>query len=507
MNKNPLLRFYDLDLPRPGAQPTISPLQSPDSWRARAPYEFPKPSPQLGRSLSFETRLWPAQQAALNSVLGGLGAGLLVAPHLVFTALSWILLAAFSGLIIWRAFLLLIGAGLRLLLRRPVPPDRLDAELPVYSILVPAYDEATIMHQLAQALCALDWPSEKLDIQILLEADDPETFAAARAANFPLHTRFVIVPPGGPRTKPNALNFGLAQAHGRYVTVYDAEDIPHPDQLRVAFEHFRTAPDRIVCLQAALSGDNGSASWLAANWSLEYATQFGLLLPAHAAYRLPLLIGGTSNHFRKQALMALGGWDAWNVTEDADLGMRIARAGLLSSVCASVTSEDAPTRFTDWRAQRSRWIKGYIQTWLVLMRNPRKTCAQMGFARFCAMQLSLGGAILTPLLHGPVALFVLTTLLCPDISLCRSGIMLLVAGIFIGFCSDLAAPGRYTLSRIFAIATRVFYWPLLSLAAYRAIWELANAPFFWAKTPHHPRDRKVTLPCSTGVSASASPPA
>lgn len=287
--------------------------------------------------------------------------------------------------------------------------------------------------------------------------------------------------------------------------MYDAEDIPHPNQLRVAFEHFQAVPDRIVCLQAALSGDNGSASWLAAHWSLEYATQFGLLLPAQAAYRLPLLIGGTSNHFRKHALVALGGWDAWNVTEDADLGMRITRAGLISSVCGSVTSEDAPIRFSHWCAQRSRWIKGYVQTWLVLMRNPGKTCAQMGFARFCAMQLSLGGAILTPLLHGPVALLVLITLLCPDISLSKPGITLLVSGLVIGLLSDLAAPGRYTRSRIFAIMTRVFYWPLLSLAAYRAIWEVVNAPFFWAKTLHHPRDRKVTLPCSTGVSASASP--
>ena len=462
--------------------------------------------PELGRDFSFASRVWPAQKATINLIASGLGIGLIVAPFQVMNCVSWILFGVFSTLIAWRTLLILVGILARWLLPASAIRPRRDEDLPIYSILVPAYQEAGLLQQTAQALRNLDWPVDKLDVQILLEADDPETFAAARQAEFPPHTRIVVVPPGGPKTKPNALNFGLAQARGQYLTVYDAEDIPIANQLRVTFEQFQAAPEKVVCLQAALSGDNGSSSWLAAHWSLEYATQFGLLLPGLAVYRMPLLIGGTSNHFRKNALLALGGWDAWNVTEDADLGMRIARAGLLSSSCRTVTSEDGPTRFSDWLAQRSRWIKGYLQTWLVLMRDPCKTCKQMGALRFCAMQLSLGGAILAPLLHGPVFLFVLIILASPDLTLSMPGKILLVAGLAVGFISDLVAPGSHTPSRAIATLTRPLYWPLQTLAAYRAIWELAYAPFFWAKTPHHPRSPKATSPCSTGLLASVSPP-
>lgn len=154
------------------------------------------------------------------------------------------------------------------------------------------------MPQIAQSLARLNWPPSRLDVQILLEADDKDTIVAARDAKFPPHVRFTLIASGGPRTKPNALNVGLSEARGRYLTVYDVEDFPHPDQLRAAFHGFQSAPADMVCLQAPLVGATRTGGWLSAQWSLEYAVQFGLLLPSTALYRMPLLIGGTSNHFR-----------------------------------------------------------------------------------------------------------------------------------------------------------------------------------------------------------------
>lgn len=371
-------------------------------------------------------------------------------------------------------------------------------DLPVYSILVPAYQEANIMDQLATALRAINWPADKLDIQILLEADDPETLRAAKAAAFSSNTRLTIVPAGGPRTKPNALNYGLLQAIGRYVTVYDAEDRPDPNQLLAAYQTFQFCGPRTVCLQAPLVGDNAAEGWLAAQWALEYDVQFGLLMRGLAIYHMPILIGGTSNHFRKDALLALGGWDAWNVTEDADLGMRIARAGLWTETIRTPTYEDAPTRFSIWLAQRSRWIKGFLQTWFVLMRNPRQTIRQMGAVPFATMQLNLGGAILAPLLHGPFFILALLALMSGSLEVGLLGWGLLSTGLMVALLSDLAAPNRWSWARLLAIVTRPFYWPLMSIAAYRAIWELANKPFFWAKTPHTPRCAEVAPSCSTG---------
>lgn len=462
--------------------------------------------PRLGTDLSFRSGVaaWQARCLKICAAAGGLG--LLSAPIPTLALLAGVLFLLFSALVFWRGFLIFIGLCLRVGQRPLARKDDDASSVPVYSILVPLYQEAEIVPQLARALAALNWPQERLDIQILLEADDAQTIAAAGQAAFPQNTRLQRVPAGGPRTKPNALNFGLSEAFGTYITVYDAEDIPNPDQLKAAHQAFQTASDDLVCVQAPLISDP-TQSWIGTQWALEYAIQFGLILPSLALYRMPILIGGTSNHFRKDALQALGGWDSWNVTEDADLGMRIARAGLACGTISPPTLEDAPGQLSVWLAQRSRWLKGFIQTWLVLMRTPRKTGKQMGVVPFLSMQLSLGGAILAPLCHLPCVLALVIAVLSPQLSVGVFGAGLLFSALLIGLISDLAAPGGLTWMRAAAILTRPLYWPLHSIAAYRAIWELAKAPFFWAKTPHKARDRKETATCSTGLSASASPPA
>ncbi|MFN3212996.1 MAG: glycosyltransferase [Henriciella sp.] len=456
--------------------------------------------------LTYKSRLNAPQQATISICLACLGIGGLLFPGGVARIAPSLLFTLFFAMIAWRSTLLFAGWVLRRSPTDRTVPHTADSELPIYSILIPAYREQDLMGQIAMAMNALDWPADRLDIILLLEADDTETLIAAEAAPFPAQTRLCIIPPGGPRTKPNALNHGLHHAIGDFVTVYDVEDLPDPSQLRATYQAFKNSPAGLVCLQAPLVADNADQSWLAAQWALEYAIQFRLLLPGLSLYQMPLLLGGTSNHFRKEALLSLGGWDAWNVTEDADLGMRLARASLCSATISVPTYEDAPTRPSIWMAQRSRWIKGHIQTWLVLMRKPVKTCRQMGFVAFISMQLSLGAGILAPLFHAPCFAFVAAALVLPEFELALAGSLLLASGLANGLTGGLAAPGPWTVQRVLAILTQPFYWPLHSFAAYRAIWELAKNPFFWAKTPHRPRPDEGLEHCSTGSSASASPP-
>lgn len=447
---------------------------------------------------SYRTQVSARQQAILNSLLTAMGfAGLLHPGHFA-VSVSWGLLIVFSLLILLRLLLILAGVGARRLYSEIPIANSANAELPTFTIMVAAYQEADMMRQISGVLRTLDWPAEKLEIFVLLEPEDEETMRAASAAIFPATTQLVRVPPGGPKTKPNALSYGLSLARGQYVTIYDVEDRPHPDQLRIAYEAFLRAPENTVCVQAPLVATNARSGWLAAQWALEYDVQFGLLLPGLALYRMPVLLGGTSNHIRRDALLALGGWDAWNVTEDADLGMRIARAGLITTVIATPTDETAPTRFDIWLAQRSRWLKGFLQTWLVLMRNPVRTWRQMGGSQFLVMQLTLGGAILTPLAYAPFAVMVSLAIWSGHLEVGTVGLSLLIAGLVVGLLGDLLAPGRWSGMRLLAILTRPFYWPLHSLAAYRALWELANKPFFWAKTPHHPDDAERGPLYSTG---------
>jgi len=198
--------------------------------------------------------------------------------------------------------------------------------------------------------------------------------------------RIIVVPDGQPRTKPKACNVGLRFAHGEFLVIYDAEDRPAPDQLRRAVAAFRAAPPEMVCLQARLSYWNVDENALTRFFTLEYAHWFDLMLDGLAALRLPIPLGGTSNHFRVQPLRMVGAWDPHNVTEDADLGLRVAAQGMTVSTLASTTLEEACCRPWPWIKQRTRWIKGYMQTALVHTRHPIRFVRAAGLHAAATLQ-------------------------------------------------------------------------------------------------------------------------
>jgi cellulose synthase/poly-beta-1,6-N-acetylglucosamine synthase-like glycosyltransferase len=247
-----------------------------------------------------------------------------------------------------------------------------DDKLPIYTIICALYREASVVNNLVAAIRALDYPPEKLDVKFVVEADDRD--ARRALAELDLGPPFAIItaPPIGSRTKPKALNVALPFARGSFTVAYDVEDVPEPDQLRRAFNAFMATDERLACLQASLTIDNTTDSWLARMFTASYAGQFDALLPGLAALHLPLPVGGSSNHFRTTALRQAGGWDPYNVTEDADLGICLHRLGYRSATLSSATYEEAPARFGAWLRQRTRWYKGWIQTWLVHMRRPRR---------------------------------------------------------------------------------------------------------------------------------------
>ena len=390
-------------------------------------------------------------------------------------------------MIAWRLCLLIV-----VVLRWIGVPGRTDIHeenrvgLPVYSVLVALRHEAGMMEQLARNLSAIDWPDDKLDVILLIEADDHETYRAAMQSYFPHNTRILTVPPGQPMTKPRALNFGLAHCAGEFVTIYDAEDRPHPNQLYAALEAFDAGGPSVACVQAPLVASNPSSTWLAAHWALEYRVQFGINVPALAELAHPVMLGGTSNHFRRRELIAIGAWDAWNVTEDADLGIRIARMGGKTHAINVPTTEAAPETLGVWLTQRSRWIKGFMQTWLVAMRNPVRLMSEIGPARWLSLNLTLLGAILSAFLYGPMAVLVFLGVSTEVVSIDMISFGLFGLGWTVTFLSDLLAPGRWSFGRILALLTRPIYWPLISIAALRAAGGLATRPAFWAKTPHKP---------------------
>ena len=363
----------------------------------------------------------------------------------------------------------------------------LDATLPCYTILVPLYREAGVLPRLIEALLALDYPTDKLDIKLIVESDDQETTAVAQRLARDRRFHIVRVPDGKPRTKPRACNYALGFALGEFTVVYDAEDRPEPDQLRKAVAKFRRSPREVACLQAHLNFYNAEENWLTRLFALDYALWFDNLLPGLELLRVPIPLGGTSNHFRTSQLKALGAWDPFNVTEDADLGIRIARRGMRVTMLHSTTFEEAPTNLPGWLKQRSRWLKGYMQTWLVHMREPRVLFDDIGWRGFLALQLFLGGSVIAALVN---PLLWLICLVSGTFETSARGSMFvtwfgLLAGNLILTWLAIVAPRKRGWSDFAPYGfTAAFYWALISIAAWRGFWQLVTRPFHWDKTEH-----------------------
>lgn len=377
-------------------------------------------------------------------------------------------------------------------------------ELPFYTVLVPLFRETRVLPDLVTSLAALDYPPERHEVLLLIESIDLDMQAALLMLDLPRHFRVLHIPDCQPRTKPKALNYALQFARGSYVVVYDAEDRPQPGQLRLAVETFRRAPTTLGCAQARLNIYNPHQSWISRQFTIEYTVLFDAILPTLERYGLPVPLGGTSNHFRRETLERVSAWDPFNVTEDADLGIRLARLGYTTAVLNSTTWEEAPTTFGVWLRQRTRWVKGWMQTLLVHTRDMSALHRELGAAGTLGFHAIFAGLVMSALVQPLYALLFgwqawTGRLLTPAESTFEAVLLWIALGnlavgyivsILVGIISVLRR-GRRALA-LHALLMPV-YWLLISFAAYRALWQLVRAPYLWEKTPHgaaKPRARR-----------------
>ena len=417
-------------------------------------------------------------------------------PIQVIATSITVLSLAFLGSILFKYVHSIQGAKLDNLSRiRKIEIDALrDDELPVYTVLVPVYKEANIVSKLVKNLGGLDYPQDKLEVLILTEEDDQETRDAVAASNPPKNFHVITIPDGKPRTKPRACNVGLYFATGEYVVIYDAEDAPEADQLKKAVLAFRKGDPKLICVQAALNYFNDTENALARMFTLEYSFWFDYMLSGLEALKMPIPLGGTSNHFKRDALMELGGWDAWNVTEDADLGIRASVLGYTVGTINSTTMEEANTSIPNFIRQRSRWIKGYMQTAIVHARNPTTLLKEIGFKQAAGFFLLIAGTPLTflavlPLYAVSLGVLVfnvqeqLSAILPPWVVVLSLLNFILGNGIMI----HLTMMGPIKRRRFQLIGWAFLnpvYWILHSLASYKAFWQLLVNPHYWEKTNH-----------------------
>ena len=380
-----------------------------------------------------------------------------------------------------------------------------EKELPVYTILMPVYKEAEVIQYLIERINQMDYPKYKLDVRILLEEDDVETIEVINKMHLPSHFTPVIVPYSLPKTKPKACNYGMIGSRGDYIVIYDAEDRPEHDQLKKAYLAFQDLPDEYVCVQAKLNYFNSQQNWLTKLFTQEYSMWFELLLVGIMQVRIPIPLGGTSNHFKVSFLKKVGGWDPFNVTEDADLGVRLYKYRYKTAVLDSRTWEEANSLLSNWIRQRSRWIKGYMQTFLVHMRNPIKLAEELGLRGVIGYIAMIFGTPFLPLINPLFWILMIVWIvmkawwvqeLFPGPLFYVASTQLVIGNfifIYMNMCGsyyvvrDCALkkeeqPFSYSLIR-YGLLTPL-YWVFMSIAAYKALFQLFAKPFYWEKTQH-----------------------
>ena len=441
---------------------------------------FSRRTPHLAASSGFA--LWQR----VGGVVAALGcvALLVIAP----SVLAIVLVAAITAITLAHVVIAIASRW-----RRPgtCPPGRAllipDADLPSYTILIPAYQEQDVIAGMVRCLEKLDYPKDRLEALILVERRDTATKRAILDADPAEFIRIVEIPPGKPQTKPRSCNAGLLLAKGDLIVIYDAEDRPDPGQLRVVAAQFLGSDDKLACVQAKLMVSNARQSFITRQFALEYCPRYELTLPGLARLGLPIPLGGTSNHFRTPVLRELGGWDAWNVTEDADLGMRCSALGYRVEVADSITYGEMPHQIKPWTRQRTRWLKGFMLTALVHTRNPARTWRTFGRAGTLTMLTFMAG---TPLLYlaQPIVLgiwasgykgFVAQHLqLSPILAIAQFVILVTWTTLVV------TAARRHRLTSVIFAPLLPAYWLMHWAATWRGLHQLIFAPFLWEKTPH-----------------------
>jgi len=483
-----LLRFFSLRLTSPQAMPGVI------TYKGK---EFRHYSKLAYHETALIT-VTPFQKKILALILLALGLGILIHWHITLMILITVLTAVYFADLLFNFFLIY-----RSFTKNPeikVLKKELAAvaatKWPKYTVFCPLYQEWNVLPQFITAMSNLDYPKNKLQVMLLLEEDDAETVKQVSQMALPSYFQTVIVPHSLPKTKPKALNYGLMKATGEYVVVYDAEDIPDPQQLKKAVLAFQKTGRKTICMQAKLNFYNPQQNLITRLFTAEYSLWFDLILTGLQSIKAPIPLGGTSNHFKLKDIHALGGWDAFNVTEDCDLGTRLIKKGYYTAIFDSETLEEANSNLKNWYAQRSRWIKGYIQTYLVHMRYPRSFFTETKEPHFFTFQFIVGGKILAlfinPLMWATTASYFLFRPIIGETieslyltPIFYMGVFSIIIGNFLYLYYYMVGCAKRGQEELIPFVFLVpFYWLGMSVASWKALFETVRKPHYWSKTHH-----------------------
>lgn len=362
-------------------------------------------------------------------------------------------------------------------------------DLPKYCVLLPMRNEPVpVVKALIDNMQKLNYPKDKLDIVMLVDIDD-EYLEDIKKLKIPNHFRILSSEATFPFTKPKVCNLGLITTDAEFVTVYDAEDAPDPDQLLKVLYKFEDP--KVSCVQCRLHYNNKKHNWLSKFFNLEYLTWFSTTIVGLSKVQgegavIPL--GGTSQHLKVKELVEIGGWDAVNVTEDCDLGLRLSRLGKTTVISDSHTNEIAVKELKHWIPQRTRWQMGFMVTYINHCKDIVNLYKELGFYRFMHFMFSIAGNFINPLIT-PLLFIIwfrsyflgyggetfLNTL--PHITLI--GNLILIISIHL-ISSIKFQKGKFW----YMSFLQPVYYLLQVITVHRAVYKLITAPYKWEKTAH-----------------------
>lgn len=474
------------------------------------------PHTKLNLTKSAFYRLNDQEFIFISGILLIFMTGLIINWHFTLTALVAILTLIYFSDILFNLILIYRGFAKppEIQTGRKLLAAESKKDWPLYTILCPLYHEWKVLPQFVSAVSKLDYPEEKLQVLLLLEEDDEETVREVKKISLPPYFDVITVPQTLPKTKPKALNYGLKLAKGEFITVYDAEDIPDPYQLKKAALALLNGDKKLVCVQAKLDFYNPHQNILTRIFSAEYALWFDLVLTGLQSVNAPIPLGGTSNHFRTKDLRKFEGWDSFNVTEDCDLGIRLAKLGYRTAIIDSVTREEANSSLLNWIRQRSRWIKGYIQTYLVHIRDMGSFRSSGSRLNMPAFQLIVGGKVLSAFINPfmwlltfsyfafrlKIGTFIESFFPAPVLYM---GVFSLIFGNFLYMYYYMIGCAKRGYEEIIKYVFLVpLYWLTISISSWLALYEVIVDPFHWSKTHHGlhlPKTKAVPVPVIPAV--------
>ena len=460
-------------------------------------------------------RLSGLQMFILSLLLFNFLIGLFLNWHVTLIILLGLLTFLYFADLLFNLFLILrsFSRSAEIKISKKEIENTQEKDWPKYTVFCPLYKEWQVIPQFVTSMSRLDYPKEKLQVMLLLEEDDRETINKIKNYDLPDYFTIVVVPHSLPKTKPKACNYGLLQATGEYIVIYDAEDVPDPLQLKKAILAFEKAASNTICIQAKLNFYNPYQNLLTRVFTAEYSLWFDLVLTGLQSVKAPIPLGGTSNHFKTKDLFHLKGWDSFNVTEDADLGMRLVKRGYTTAIIDSVTLEEANSSLSNWFGQRSRWIKGYMQTYLVHMRSLDEFISSKKRTHLLTFQLVIGGKILSMFINPlmwiiTISYFAMRGLIGPFVDsffptpILYMGVFSLVLGNFLYLYYYMIGCAKHGHDELVKYVFLVpFYWLAMSAAAWMAFYNLIVAPHHWSKTKHglHLTNKNATKHASTAI--------